>query len=657
MKNVQQRSLMQDAAAADDESFKDRLDEVIGDALTGLKALQQAGGDWRFELEADATIPSDYIMLRHFLDEIDPVIEERIGNYLRDIQGEHGGWPLFHDGDFNMSATVKAYYALKLIGDWPDAPHMRRAREAVLANGGAARCNVFTRISLALFEQVPWRAVPVMPVEIMLLPRWFPFHLDKVSYWSRVVIVPLLIIQAFRPKARNPRNVHIRELFVTPPEKERTYLAFSCQDRGPLARAFLAIDRVLRLVEPLFPKASRARAIKLAEEFILERLNGEHGLGAIYPAMANSVMALDCLGYDADHPSRAVARKSVDNLIEVKNGYAYCQPCVSPLWDTCLAAHAMMEAGEPGDSPTIIAAMDWLKGRQILDVKGDWAKRRPELVPGGWAFQYENAHYPDIDDSAVVVMALDRAYGGRHDDAIDRGLEWVKGMQSTNGGWGAFDVDNVYGYLNKIPFADHGALLDPPTADVTARCLGMLSQLGHDSDHPSVARGLKFLRQVQEPDGSWYGRWGTNYVYGTWSVLNTFNAADEDLDASHIRRAVAWLDNRQHKDGGWGEDGGSYFPEARGLAKVSTPSQTAWALLGLMAAGEVDSNAVRRGVAYLLEKPRDGARWEEKHYTAVGFPRVFYLKYHGYAAYFPLWALARYRNLRKGNRLTITHGM
>ena len=645
---------MQEAAtAARDDSFMDRLDEVIGDALTELKALQQAEGDWRFELEADATIPSEYIMLGHYLDEVDPLLEARIGNYLRDIQGEHGGWPLYHGGDFNMSATVKVYYALKLIGDSTDAPHMKRAREAVLARGGAARSNVFTRITLALFGQVPWRAVPVMPVEIMLLPRWFPFHIDKVSYWSRVVIVPLLILNARRPRARNPRDVHIRELFVTPPEKEQNYFA----DRGPLARAFLAIDRVLRLVEPLFPKASRARAIKLAEAFVLERLNGEHGLGAIYPAMANSVMAFDCLGYDADHPARAIARKSIDNLIEIRNGHAYCQPCVSPLWDTCLAVHAMMEAGEPGDSPHIIAAMDWLKDRQILDVKGDWAQRRPDLAPGGWAFQYENAHYPDIDDSAVVVMALDRANGGCHDDAIDRGLEWVEGMQSANGGWGAFDVDNVHGYLNKIPFADHGALLDPPTADVTARCLGMLSQLGYASDYPSVARGLDFLRRVQEPDGSWYGRWGTNYVYGTWSALNAFNAADEDLDAPHIRRAVTWLTDRQHEDGGWGEDGASYFPEARGLAKVSTPSQTAWALLGLMAAGEVDGDAVRRGIAHLLETPRDGARWEEEHYTAVGFPRVFYLKYHGYAAYFPLWALARYRNLREGNRLTTAHGM
>jgi squalene-hopene/tetraprenyl-beta-curcumene cyclase len=652
--NVQERILVQDTASArDDESSMARLDEAIGDALTGLKALQQAEGDWRFELEADATIPSEYIMLKHYFDEIDQALEGRIGIYLRDIQGDHGGWPLYHDGDFNMSATVKAYYALKLIGDSPDAPHMKRAHEAVLAHGGAAKSNVFTRITLALFGQVPWRAVPVMPIEIMLLPSWFPFHLDKVSYWSRVVIVPLLMVQTFRPKACNPRDVNIRELFVTPPEEERNYFA----DRGPLARAFLAIDRILRLVEPMFPKAPREKALKRAEEFILERLNGEHGLGAIFPAMANSRLAFDCLGYAKDHPARAAAAKSIDNLIEIRNGHAYCQPCVSPLWDTCLATHAMMEAGESGDSPSMQAAMDWLKDRQILDLKGDWAVKRPDLEPGGWAFQYENAHYPDIDDSAVVVMALDRANGGQHDDAIDRGVDWVEGMQSANGGWGAFDVDNVHTYLNAIPFADHGALLDPPTADVTARCIGMLCQCGFDRDHPAVARGLAFLRRVQEDDGSWHGRWGTNYIYGTWSVLNAFNVAEEDLDLPHIRKAVDWLVNRQHEGGGWGEDGSSYFPETRGYSKASTPSQTAWALLGLMAAGEVDSNVASRGVEYLLDAPRDGARWDEEHYTAVGFPRVFYLKYHGYSAYFPLWALARYRNLRKGNRLTSAYGM
>ena len=632
-----------------------RLDGVIDAALEGLRALQCEGGEWLFQLEADATIPSEYILLQHYLDEIDPVIEEKLANYIRASQGDHGGWPLYYDGDFNMSCTVKAYYALKLAGDSADAPHMRRARDAVLAHGGAARCNVFTRATLALFGQVPWHAVPVMPIEIMLLPRWFPFHLDKVSYWTRTVMVPLLILQAYRPRARNPRDRHIRELFVTPPERETNY--FTARP-GPLTHAFLAVDKVLRLLKPAFPKSSRQRAIKRAENFILERLNGEHGLGAIFPAMANSLMAFDCLGYDRDNPHRRDAKKSIDNLIEIKNGEAYCQPCTSPVWDTCLAAHAMMEAGEPADSSTMDAALQWLKNRQVLDVKGDWAAQRPNLRPGGWAFQYRNDYYPDIDDAAVVVMALDRAGSTDFNESVERGLEWVEGMQSRNGGWGAFDVDNNHFYLNKIPFADHGALLDPPTVDVSARCIGMLCQLGYEADHPAVARGLDFLKRMQEADGSWYGRWGTNYIYGTWSALCAFNAVDGcDQDAPHIRRAVDWLMARQHADGGWGEDGATYYPEMRDLAKASTPSQTAWALLGLMAAGEVESEAVQRGVDYLLNAPRTDALWDEKYYTAVGFPRVFYLKYHGYRAYFPLWALARYRNLRKGNRQTTSYGI
>ena len=659
MNDVQQQALMRDSATASCDDavavYKngDRLDRTIGEALAHLHDLQLDDGEWCFELEADATIPAEYILLQHYLDEIDPVVEEKIANYLRACQGADGGWPLYYDGDSNISCTVKAYYALKLAGDSPDAPHMRRARELVLANGGAACCNVFTRIALALFSQVPWRAVPVMPVEIMLLPRWFPFHLSKVSYWSRTVIVPLLIIQSHRPRARNPRGIGIRELFVTAPEKERKYFT----RRGPLARAFLAVDRVLRVLEPAFPKSSRQRAIRLAEEFVRARLNGDHGLGAIFPAMANSLMAFDCLGYDREHPDRAIAKKSIDNLIVFKNGEAYCQPCVSPVWDTCLAAHAMMEAGEPGDSPAVAAAVRWLKSKQVLDLRGDWAEQRPNLRPGGWAFQYDNAYYPDIDDAAVVVMALDRAGNGENAESVGRGIEWVEGMQSTNGGWGAFDVDNNHDYLNYIPFADHGALLDPPTVDVSARCIGMFCQLGGGRGHPAIRRGIEFLKNMQEPDGSWYGRWGTNYIYGTWSALCAFNAAEEDPDSPYIRRAVEWLEQRQHADGGWGEDGATYYPEWRDLAKASTPSQTAWALLGLMAAGEVDSEAVRHGIDYLIKATRTGTKWDEKYYTAVGFPRVFYLRYHGYSAYFPLWALARYRNLRKGNRLTTPHGI
>jgi squalene-hopene/tetraprenyl-beta-curcumene cyclase len=624
----------------------DSLDEPIGKALSALLARQKPDGHWVFELEADCTIPAEYVLLKHYLDEIDPEMERKIAIYLRAAQGDHGGWPLFHDGAFDISASVKSYFALKAIGDDPDAPHMVRAREAILAFGGAVRANVFTRTLLALFGQVPWSAVPVMPVEIMDLPRWFPFHLDKVSYWSRTVIVPLLVLMAEKPQARNPKRIGIRELFLVPPEEVRHWLRKP--DDSWKSDAFIVLDKILRALEPYFPKARRKRAIDRAVSFVTERLNGEDGLGAIYPAMANTVMMFDALGYPPNHPEVLIAKKSIENLIVIDGERAYCQPCVSPVWDTALTCHALEEAGAP--EVDVKRGLDWLVERQILDVKGDWAAQRPDLAPGGWAFQYANPHYPDLDDTAVVVMAMDRTDGTRYRRAIDRAVPWLEGLQSKNGGWGAFDADNTNYYLNSIPFADHGALLDPPTADVTARCVSMLGQLGVTSDHPGLRAGIDFLLKTQEPDGSWFGRWGTNYIYGTWSVLCALNAAGLPREAPEIRRAVAWLVSRQRRDGGWGEDGGSYWPGApHGRADASTPSQTAWALLGLMAAGEVGSEAVRRGIAYLAGSQDANGEWQEASYTAVGFPRVFYLRYHGYRQFFPLWALARYRNLTSGN--------
>ena len=633
----------------------DRLDGLVEDARAALEGLQQDDGHWVFELEADATIPAEYIMLRHFLGEPDPALEARIAVYLRETQGGHGGWPLYHDGDLNLSASVKAYYALKLAGDSPEAPHMQRARAAILAAGGASQCNVFTRIALALFGQVPWRAVPVMPAEIMLLPHWFPFHLSKVSYWSRTVIVSLLVLMALKPRAVNPHGIGIPELFVTPPEAERRWIASPTGEAW--GRFFLALDRVLRAAEPVWPKGPRRRAVARAVAWFTERLNGEDGLGAIFPAMANVVMAYHALGYATDHPDVVTARRAVDKLLVEHGDRVYCQPCVSPIWDTGLAAHALMEAGAPPDGAAVRGGLDWLRARQILKVVGDWADRRPGLRPGGWAFQYGNDYYPDVDDTAVVAMALHRAGDPADKEAIDRAAEWILGMQSADGGWGAFDADNTHFFLNHIPFADHGALLDPPTADVTARCVSFLLQIGYAPGHPAVARGLDWLRRNQEPDGSWFGRWGTNYVYGTWSVLCAFNAAGENPAEPHIRRAVDWLLARQLGDGGWGEDCASYWDERRQEVKASTPSQTAWALLALMAAGEVGHDAVRRGVAHLEAAPRTGAQWDEKLYTAVGFPRVFYLRYHGYSAYFPLWALARYRTLIRRNDRTIPWGM
>ncbi len=632
------------------------LDRVIARAADALADAQRADGHWLFELEADATIPAEYILLRHYLGEPDDrALEAGIGRYLRRIQAPHGGWSLFHDGGFDLSATVKAYYALKLIGDDIDAPHVARARAKVLAAGGAGAVNVFTRIQLALFGAGPWATVPTMPPEIILLPRRFPIHLSKMSYWARTVIVPLLVLQSLRPLARNPRGVRVDELHV----RGRPRFARAAKGKRLWTHGFAALDAGLKLFDTRWPRKLRARAIQACVDFVVERLNGEDGLGAIYPAMANSVMMFDALGYAPDHPHRALARRAVEKLLVRRaDGEIYCQPCVSPVWDTALAAQAMLEMGEDDSA---MRALDWLKPLQVLDVKGDWADERPHVRPGGWAFQYANAHYPDLDDTAVVVMAMDTArQRGRagYDEAIARGREWVLGLQSKDGGWGAFDADNAYHYLNDIPFADHGALLDPPTADVTARCVSMLAQLGEPDDRPAIERGLAWLERDQHRDGSWWGRWGVNHIYGTWSVLCALNVAGVDPAAPMVRRAVGWLEVIQNEDGGWGEGCDSYaLDRTCHTPAPSTASQTGWALLGLMAAGAVDGGAVARGIAWLEVNQAADGLWPQDHYTGGGFPRVFYLRYHGYPKYFPLWALARYRRLARGTLKRPPEGM
>ncbi len=631
----------------------DPVNSAIDAARAALLARQAADGHWLFELEADATIPSEYILLEHYLDRIDPALQARMCDYLLSIQSADGGWPLFHDGKSDLSASVKAYFALKAAGHSIDEPHMVRARERILAMGGAERSNVFTRAQLALFGQVPWRATPVMPVEIMTLPRWFFFHLSKVSYWSRTVMVPLIVLMTLRPTARNPRQVGIPELFHTPADKVRSWV------HGPYRSAwgyvFKYLDALLRPIEQHFPAANRKRAIEAAVAFVVERLNGEDGLGAIYPAMANSVMMFDALGYPPDHPHAATAWASVRKLLVHRPEHSYCQPCLSPIWDTGLAGHAMAEA-EGERSTAVEAACEWLSLRQVTSLKGDWAWLRPDAPPGGWAFQYENAHYPDVDDTAVVAMLMHRTGNPAYSGGIARARDWIIGMQSRNGGWGAFDADNDYQFLNHIPFADHGALLDPPTVDVTARCVSFLAQVGLSDAEPVMARAIAYLRREQEADGSWFGRWGTNYIYGTWSTLCALNAAGISHDDPAVRRAVTWLIDRQRVDGGWGEDEESYDKGPPGEYKISTPSQTAWALLGLMAAGQVNHAAVGRGIEYLENTQTADGEWKEAAYTAVGFPRVFYLRYHGYRLFFPLLALARYRNLVAGNTTRVEYG-
>jgi squalene-hopene/tetraprenyl-beta-curcumene cyclase len=645
----------------------EEVERGIEAAKRFLLDQQRPDGHFVFELEADATIPAEYILYHHYLGNPPPAeLEQKIGRYLRRRQSDvHDGWPLMHGEEFNISATVKAYFALKMIGDQIDAPHMKRARAAILAHGGAAQTNVFTRALLATYEIVPWRAVPVMPVEIMHLPEWFPFHLSKISYWARTVLVPLMVVMSLRAKARNPRGVKLDELFVVPPVEVRRWPSAPHQS-FPWTTIFGVIDDVLRFAEPYFPKRLRQSAIEKAVDFSKERINGEDGLGAIFPAMINAVLMFDVLGYAVDDAYVVLARRAIEKLLIVKEDEAYCQPCMSPVWDTGLVAHALMEAGGNDIEAPVAKALEWLKPLQILDVVGDWGVKRPQTRPGGWAFQYANPHYPDLDDTAVVVLAMDRATKSfdkiapsEYAAAIERGREWVEGMQSRGGGFGAFDADNTYSYLNYIPFADHGALLDPPTADVSARCISMLAQLGVTRENSDrLASAVDYLLAEQEKDGSWYGRWGINYVYGTWSALCALNAAGIDHDSEAFRRAVAWLKSIQNEDGGWGEGGDSYALDYAGYQKApSAASQTAWALLGLMAAGRVDDPAVAKGMRYLLDSQGGTGSWHEATFTGTGFPRVFYLRYHGYSKFFPLWAMARYRNLTRANQPNVRVGM
>ena len=614
-------------------------------AAEALLDDQAPDGHWCYELEADCTISAEYVLMMHFLGEVDEPLESRIAAFLREHQDAHDGWSLYPGGDLNVSASVKVYWALKLAGDDPQADHMRRAREAILARGGAARSNVFTRIALALFGEVPWRATPWVPVEIILAPRWFPFHLSRISFWSRTVMVPLSVLCTLRPRAANPRDVHVRELFDEPPERERSWFPV----RSRLNRLFLAVERAARLLDPLVPGFVRRRALKHAEAWIVARANGVDGLGGIFPAMVNAYEALLLLGYPSDHPQVLRCREAIDRLLVERGETTYCRPCFSPVWDTALATLALQEAAAQAPlgaaaQGAIGRAVDWLLERQILDGEADWRDGRPDLAPGGWAFQYANPHYPDLDDTAAAVWAL---LGHDTDGcarAIDRGLDWLRGMQSRNGGFAAYDTDNTYTYLNEIPFADHGALLDPPTADVSARCAAVFSRRARAEDRHCLESVVEYLLREQEPDGAWYGRWGTNYIYGAWSVLSAVEGIDDPRLREAVERAAAWLKSVQRPDGSWGESNDTYGdPRRAGRGDVGTSAQTSWALLALMVAGESDASEVQRGIRWLLDHQRADGLWKDEGFNAPGFPRVFHLRYHGYARYFPVWALARYR--------------
>jgi len=620
-----------------------RLEQAIDRGADHLLGLQAKEGYWLGELEADSTLESDYIYYLYVLGKADPKRIAKLANYVRRKQLPDGGWSIYPGGPSELNATCKAYFALKLVGDSPKAPHMAPAREVAHRLGGLERSNSYVRFYLALAGALGWEMVPAILPEMMLLPNWFYLNIYEMSSWTRGIVVPMAILSALRPDFRLPEHARVDELFADP---ERRTAAFDWSDQLLSWRNFfLALDRALKLYEKLPWKPLRQRALREAKSWLLEHIERTEGLAAIYPAMMNSIFALMALGHGPDDPltSREIREFA---RFEIEEGDTIrLQPCVSPVWDTCIAMVALEEAGVPPDHPALVKSAEWILSKQVLG-PGDWQVKNKDAEPGGWVFEFRNDFYPDVDDTAFVLMALQRVKypdSVRMEAAVRRGIQWLLSMQNRDGGWAAFDRDNDKKFLCNIPFADHNAMIDPSTADVTARVLECLGRYGWTAEHPAIQRALKFLLKDQCEDGSWFGRWGVNYVYGTSGVLRSLETVS--LTAKeYCQRAVSWLRSVQKLDGSFGESLLSYDkPETKGQGN-STASQTAWGLIGLLAGAEAHDPAIHRAVSNLMGQQNTDGSWSESEFTGTGFPCVFYLKYHLYRNSFPLYALARFRN-------------
>ncbi|MCB9950529.1 MAG: squalene--hopene cyclase [Planctomycetaceae bacterium] len=675
-------------------STTDELQSAIAKTRTWLLDSQHEEGYWLGELEGDTILESEYVLLLTYLGRGDSEIARKCAASIWEQQIPTGGWSLYPGGPLEMSASVKAYWVLKIAGYDPNSPEMQLAREAILAHGGAERVNSFTRFYMALLGLISYQQCPAVPPELILLPSWCPFNIYEMSSWSRTILVPLSLLWAFQPQKQLPPEHQIDELFLKSPAelpvtmppaeqvdeiKQKTWL--------PWRDIFATLDRTWKTVEGLGIKPLRSVAVRRAADWIIERFEQSDGLGAIFPPIIWSIVALKCLGHDDDSEMVRAALYELEKLTIEGQDTAHLEPCRSPVWDTAIATLALREAGVPSDEPRVRRAVDWLLSKEVRQ-RGDWSVRKPHLQPGGWYFEFNNEFYPDIDDSIMVSMALAKCLPGEGDSdwtalllpkegkssaatsafmtaflgkaesaaealleldqiepvvgAVQRAARWVLGMQCRNGGWAAFDADNTRELLTLVPFADHNAMIDPPTADITARVLEMCGRLGMTSNVPALKRALNFVWSQQEEDGSWYGRWGVNYIYGTWQVLVGLQAFGESMNDPRAQRGADWLESIQQQNGGWGESPASYdHPQLRGIGET-TASQTAWALLGLMAAGRGNSESVRRGVQYLINSQLGDGTWHEPQFTGTGFPRVFYLRYHLYRIYFPLMALGRY---------------
>jgi squalene-hopene/tetraprenyl-beta-curcumene cyclase len=645
-----------------DRAHRTGLESAVGRARDWLLAQQRPDGHWCAELQGDTILESEYVLLMAFLGREKEERVRKAANYILSQQRPEGAWSNYPGGSVELSVSVKAYFALKLAGHAQDAPYMRRARELILAQGGAECCNSFTKFYLAFLGQYPYANCATVPPELIYLPQRAYINLHAMSSWTRTIVVPLSIFSACKPVRPVPPGRGIVELFREPPDGPRW-------PHPPARRlltahnVFLAIDRLLKWYEQWGPRSLRRAALQRAADWMLEHFQDSDGVGAIFPPIIYTIISLHCLGYGSDSPEMIYALRQLEDLMIEDDDTLRIQPCFSPVWDTALALNALAVAGLDRNTQAIDRACRWLLAKEVRR-PGDWSALLPGVEPGGWFFEYRNGFYPDTDDTAMVLMGLARSgmawseegearsqerrnYGFSSPavarlPAVERGLRWLLAMQNSDGGWAAFDRDINRELLTKIPFADHNAMLDPSCPDITARVLEALGHFGYSLGNRQVHRALQFVERTQDGRGCWIGRWGVNYLYGTWQVLAGLDSIGYDMTRPAAQRAVAWLKKVQQPGGGWGESCASYDDPALAGRGPPTASQTGWALLGLLAAGEAHSEAVRAGIDYLLQTQQADGTWHEDEFTGTGFPKVFYLKYHNYRVYFPLMALARY---------------
>ncbi|HEY2626641.1 MAG TPA: squalene--hopene cyclase [Candidatus Udaeobacter sp.] len=624
--------------------------QAISRAQENLLRQQQPDGHWCGELLVDSTLCSDYVLFMHWCGEVDAKLQQRCVRHIVKRQLLDGGWNIFHGGPSEINASVKAYFALKLAGYSTDTPFMQEARANIMRLGGIPQMNTFSKLYLALLGQFPWKYLPTIPVEMVLLPRWAPFHICKMSSWSRAMLIPLSIINHFKPTRILPGEKQLHELYPLGTEQSDLRLPRS-EPFWTWRNFFLRVDDVLKFLHPLRFRPMRGRALEEAEQWMLERIGeGSDGLAAVFPAMLNSLIALRALGYSKKNPIYAKAEKDFTGLFVNDPEDFRIQPCLSPVWDTAINIIALAESGVPPEHAALQKAADWLLKKEV-QIRGDWTVNNPHPEASGWAFEYNNVYYPDTDDTAMVLMAL-RLIRPQDRQSLDelfrRAIGWQLSFQCADGGWAAFDKNVTTPWLEDMPFADHNAILDPTCSDLTARTLELFGYIDFDPSHQSVRRALEYLIETQEDDGSWYGRWGVNYIYGTWQVLRGLRAISQDMTQDWILRGRDWLESCQNDDGGWGETCATYEnPATKGMGE-STASQTAWAVMGICACGDLDRPSIQRGMRFLLSWQKPDGSWEEQQITGTGFPRVFYLKYDMYRQNFPLLALATYVNYRRG---------